>query len=106
MTGAMRGPAFFAYADNYLIDVKVAYHGRRPHAIRQSESCRETMIERTRSGSDIKPERCCRHGYGSASTAPLLVNDNRSRPISLSSTSRSAMTHISRGTYVRQGRDI
>jgi hypothetical protein len=21
-TGAMRGPAFFAYADNYLIDVK------------------------------------------------------------------------------------
>src|SRR5690348_6648747 len=22
-TGAMRGPAFFAYADNYLIDVKV-----------------------------------------------------------------------------------
>ena len=29
-TGAMRGPAFFAYADNYLIDVKVRHHhGRR-----------------------------------------------------------------------------
>jgi Transposase and inactivated derivatives len=25
-TGAMRGPAFFAYADNYLIDVKFGHH--------------------------------------------------------------------------------
>ena len=27
-TGAMRGPAFFAYADNYLIDVKFGSHRR------------------------------------------------------------------------------
>ena len=29
-TGAMRGPASFAYTDNYLIDVKIqAHHGCR-----------------------------------------------------------------------------
>jgi hypothetical protein len=30
-TGAMRGPAFFAYADNYLIDVKFGITGRQSH---------------------------------------------------------------------------
>ena len=38
-TGAMRGPAFFAYADNYLIDVKfgVIMDVKASRAIRQAE---------------------------------------------------------------------
>ena len=38
-TGAMRGPAFFAYADNYLIDVKfgVIMDVEASRAIRQAE---------------------------------------------------------------------
>ena len=38
-TGAMRGPAFFAYADNYLVDVKfgVIVDVEATRAIRQAE---------------------------------------------------------------------
>jgi hypothetical protein len=38
-TGAMRGPAFFAYADNYLIDVKfgIIMDVKATRAIRQAE---------------------------------------------------------------------
>src|SRR6476646_6422137 len=38
-TGAMRGPAFFAYADNYLIDVKfgIIMDVEASRAIRQAE---------------------------------------------------------------------
>ena len=38
-TGAMRGPAFFAYADNYLIDVKfgIILDVKATRAIRQAE---------------------------------------------------------------------
>jgi hypothetical protein len=38
-TGAMRGPAFFAYADNYLIDVKfgIVMDVKASRAIRQAE---------------------------------------------------------------------
>ena len=49
-TGAMRGPAFFAYADNYLIDVKfgVIMDVEASRAIRQAEvGAAKTMIERT-----------------------------------------------------------
>src|SRR5215467_15314872 len=59
-TGAMREPAFFAYSDNYLIDVK---HGiimdvEASRAIRQAEvSAARTMIKRTEQRFDIKPER-------------------------------------------------
>ena len=40
--GAMRGPAFFAYANNYLIDVKfgVIMDVEASRAIRQAESGR------------------------------------------------------------------
>src|SRR4030081_1785514 len=46
-TGAMRGPAFFAYADNYLIDVKfgVIVDVEASRAIRQAEvGASQTMI--------------------------------------------------------------
>src|SRR5207342_3830727 len=49
-TGAMRGPAFFAYSDNYLIDVKfgIIMDVEASRAIRQAEvGAAKTMIERT-----------------------------------------------------------
>ena len=49
-TGTMRGPAFFAYADNYLIDVKlgIIMDVEISRAIRQAEvGAAKTMIERT-----------------------------------------------------------
>ena len=58
-TGAMRGAAFFAYADNYLIDVKfgVIMDVEASRAIRQAEvRASKTMIERTEERFDIKPE--------------------------------------------------
>ena len=59
-TGAMRGPAFFAYSDNYLIDVKsgIIMDVEASRAIRQAEvSAARTMIKRTEQRFDIKPER-------------------------------------------------
>ena len=58
-TGAMRGPAFFAYADNYLIDVKfgVILDVEASRAIRQAEvGAAKTMVERTQERFDIKPK--------------------------------------------------
>ena len=49
-TGAMRGPAFFAYADNYLIDVKfgIILDVEASRAVRQAEvGAAKTMIDRT-----------------------------------------------------------
>jgi hypothetical protein len=49
-TGAMRGTAFFGYADNYLIDLKVGIimDVEATRAIRQAEvGAARTMIERT-----------------------------------------------------------
>jgi hypothetical protein len=59
-TGAMRGPAFFAYADNYLIDVKfgVIMDVEASRAIRQAEvGAAKTMIDRTEERFGLKPER-------------------------------------------------
>src|SRR6202040_3575068 len=58
-TGAMRGPAFFAYADNYLIDVKfgIIVDVEASRAIRQAEvGAAKTMIERTEECFDLKPD--------------------------------------------------
>ena len=57
-TGAMRGPAFFGYADNYLIDVKfgVIMDVEASRAIRQAEvGAAKVMIERTESASVSSP---------------------------------------------------
>ena len=59
-TGAHKGPAFFAYADNYLIDVKfgVIVDVEVSRAIRQAEvGAARTMIERTEERFGLKPER-------------------------------------------------
>ena len=74
-TGAMRGPAFFAYADNYLIDVKfgIIMDVEASRAIRQAEvGAAKTMIERTEERFDIKPERLGgRYGLRFGGNAPL-----------------------------------
>src|SRR5881397_2529321 len=83
-TGAMRGPAFFAYADNYLVDVKfgIIMDVEASRAIRQAEvGAAKTMIERTEERFDIKPERLAADtAYGSASTLHWLVNDKQITP--------------------------
>ena len=77
-TGAMRGPAFFAYSDNYLIDVKVGIimDVEASRSIRQAEvGASKTMIERTQERFDIKPERLA--GDTSLCCSGVLVCTNR-----------------------------
>src|ERR1700757_5183656 len=83
-TGAMRGPAFFAYADNYLIDVKfgIIVDVEASRAIRQAEvGAAKTMIERTEQRFDLKPERLAADtAYGSGPNLNWLVNDKKIAP--------------------------
>ena len=83
-TGAMRGPAFFAYADNYLIDVKfgVIMDVEASRAIRQAEvGAAKTMIERTEERFDLKPERLAADtAYGSGANLNWLVKDKKIAP--------------------------
>src|SRR3954463_7285011 len=83
-TGAMRGPAFFAYADNYLIDVRfgVIMDVEASRAIRQAEvGAAKTMIERTEERFDIKPKRLAADtAYGSGSNLNWLVKDKDIAP--------------------------
>ena len=83
-TGAMRGPAFFAYANNYLIDVKygIIMDVKASRAIRQAEvGAAKTMIERTEERFDIKPERLAADtAYGSAATLNWIVNEKKIAP--------------------------
>ena len=62
-TGAMRGPAFFAYADNYLIDVKfgIIMDVKAIRAIRQAEvGAAKTMNLAAWSAPLAGPLRCAR----------------------------------------------
>src|SRR5262245_26840603 len=83
-TGAMRGPAFFAYADNYLIDVKfgIIVDVEATRAIRQAEvGAARTMIDRTEERLGLKPERLAGDtAYGSAPTLDWLVNEKGIAP--------------------------
>jgi len=83
-TGAMRGPAFFAYADNYLVDVKfgVIVDVEATRAIRQAEvGAAKTMIGRTEERFRLKPERLAADSaYGSAATLNWIVNEKRIAP--------------------------
>ena len=83
-TGAMRGPAFFAYADNYLIDVKfgIIMDVKATRAIRQAEvGAAKTMIERTEERFDIKPAYLAGDtAYGSAETLNWIVNEKNIAP--------------------------
>src|SRR5262249_27063529 len=80
-TGAMRGPTFFAYADNYLVDVKfgVIVDVEATRAIRQAEvGAVKPMIGRTEERFGLKPERLAADtAYGSAATLNWIVNEKR-----------------------------
>jgi transposase len=59
-TGAQRGPAFFAYADNYLVDVRSAIivDVEASRAVRQAEvGAARTMIDRTADRFGLRPDR-------------------------------------------------
>src|SRR5438874_13730042 len=83
-TGAMRGPAFFAYADNYLVDVKcgVIVDVEVTRAIRQAEvGAAKTMIDRTEQRLGLKPKRLAADSaYGSAPTLNWVVNEKKIAP--------------------------
>src|SRR5207237_10349029 len=83
-TGAMRGPAFFAYADSYLIDVKfgIIMDVEATRAIRQAEvGAAKTMIDRTEERFGLKPERLAADtAYGSAANLDWLVNEKQIAP--------------------------
>jgi transposase len=83
-TGAMRGPAFFAYADNYLIDLKfgIIMDVEASRAIRQAEvGAAKTMIERTEERFGIKPDRLAADtAYGSGANLNWLVTDKDIAP--------------------------
>ena len=62
-TGAHKGHAFFAYSDNYLIDLKAAIivDVEPTRAIRQAEvGAARTMIDRVEERFGLYPERLCR----------------------------------------------
>ena len=83
-TAAQRGPAFFAYSDNYLIDLKagVIMDVEASRAIRQAEvGAEQTMIERTEQCFDIKPAWLAGDtAYGSGANLNWLVNDKDIAP--------------------------
>jgi len=83
-TGALRGPAFFAYADNYLIDVRygVIVDVEASRAIRQAEvGAARTMLERTEERFGLKPQRLAADSaYGAAPMLNWLVVEKRITP--------------------------
>jgi transposase len=83
-TGALRNAAFFAYANNYLIDVKfgIIMDVEASRAIRQAEvGASQTMIERTEACFGIKPQwLAADSAYGSARNLDWLVNKQEIAP--------------------------
>jgi transposase len=83
-TGAHKGHAFFAYANNYLIDLKVAIivDVEATRAIRQAEvGATRTMIERTEERLELCPERIVADSaYGSAEMLGWLVEERAIEP--------------------------
>lgn len=83
-TGAMKSAAFFAYADNYLIDVKagIIVDVEASRAVRQAEvGASQTMIERTQATFDLKPDWLVADtAYGSAPNLHFLVDKKNIAP--------------------------
>jgi transposase len=83
-TGALRNAAFFAYANNYLIDMKfgIIMDVEASRAIRQAEvGASRTMIERTEACFGIKPQLLAADSaYGSAQNLDWLVNKQEIEP--------------------------
>jgi transposase len=83
-TGAMRGPAFFAYATNYLIDTQhaVILDVEATRAIRQAEvGAARTMLDRTAERFRLKPQHLAADSaYGSADNLAWLVKEKTIAP--------------------------
>ena len=83
-TGADKGPAYFAYATNYLIDLEhaVIVDVEATTAVRQAEvGAVRTMIERVRERHDLRPARLAADtAYGSAEMLDWLVNKQQIVP--------------------------
>jgi Transposase DDE domain len=83
-TAAHRGPAFFAYSNNYLIDVDnaIIVDVEATTAIRQAEIlAARRMIERSMEGFDLYPARLIGDSaYGSAEMLNRLVHDRGIEP--------------------------
>ena len=77
-TAANKGPAFFAYTTNYLIDLEhaVIVDVEASTAVRPAElTAARTMIERVRERHDLHPDRLAADtAYGSAEMLEWLVN--------------------------------
>jgi transposase len=78
-TGARKGPAFFAYSDNYLIDTEhgVILDVEATRSIRTAEvGATRTMIGRTRDRFGLSPERLAADtAYGSGDMLGWLVSE-------------------------------
>jgi len=83
-TAANKGPAFFAHATNYLIDLKhaVIVDVEASTAVRPAElTAARTMIERVQDRHDLHPDRLAADtAYGSAEMLEWLVNDQGIAP--------------------------
>src|SRR5271156_6521517 len=83
-TGAHKGHAFFAYADNYLIDTDhgVIVDVEATRAIRQAEvGAARTMLERTETRFGLKPvSLTADSAYGSADSLAWLVKEKDIAP--------------------------
>ena len=83
-TGANKGPAFFAYATNYLIDLDhaVIVDVEASTAVRQAEvTAARTMIARVHDKHDLQPKRLAADtAYGSAEMLEWLVNQRQIEP--------------------------
>ncbi len=83
-TGAMKGPAFFAYSNNYLIDTDhaIIVDVEASRSIRQAEvGATRTMIARTRETFDLYPEILVADtAYGAAENLNWLVNEEGIMP--------------------------
>jgi transposase len=83
-TAASDTPAFFAYADNYLVDLQhaVIMDVEATTAVRQAEvGAAKTMIDRTAEQFDVTPSRLVGDaGYGSAEMVGWLVDEREIEP--------------------------
>ncbi len=83
-TGANRGPAFFAYSTNYLIDTDnaVIMDVEASRSIRQGEvGAAKAMIERTEERFGIKPDSLAADSaYGSGKNLAWLIDDAKIDP--------------------------
>jgi transposase len=83
-TAARGGPAVYAYADNYLIDLKnaVIMDVEATTAVRQAEvTAAKTMIDRTAEQHGVTPERLAADtAYGSAEMLAWLVDERKIEP--------------------------